>query len=64
MPTSWPIRTPLLWSIVLGASFGLFLRIAENVRWLPNGSHRGSVVGVMTLSYLTLGSAVVGYVTI
>jgi hypothetical protein len=66
MRINWPIRTPLFWSIALGASFGLFNRLAVAFDWFPHRNVLGSftLTAVMSFSYLALGSAVVGYITV
>ncbi len=65
MQINWPIRTPLLWSIAVGASFGLLFRVSAAYNWFPDKQLMGmNLTGVMSLSYLVLGSAAVGYITI
>lgn len=65
MRVNWPIRKPLMWSIALGASFGLLLRVSAAFDWFRQRSVMGlALSAVMSLSYLALGSAAVGYVTV
>ncbi len=65
MKFNWPIRTPLIWSILAGSSFGLLLRLAAAFHWFTNRQVMGTALdAVMALSYLVLGSLGVGYVTV
>jgi hypothetical protein len=65
MRINWPIRAPLLWSVALGASFGLMFRVSADHNWFAGKEVMGvTLTAVMSLSYLVLGSVVVGYITV
>lgn len=63
--TTWPLRQPPVWAIALGVSFGLLLRVFASLHMLRDETGMGLPLnGVVTILYLVLGSAAVGYIAV